>query len=155
MAYNAYFMDRAFELALQSEANGNLPIGALVTDGHMILSEGLNAVMKPTFHPGRHAEINALSNLDDEHIGRLSMLALYTTLEPCLMCLGSVVLHRIKYVFFATHDPNRGANYLLPQIAVKYPTYYLPTMIGPTNEQRGIEFFERANQIYRKVRPAN
>lgn len=154
MEYNQQFMEHAFKLALEAEAKANLPIGALITDGQRIITEGRNGVMSPSFHPGRHAELEALTKLDDQDIARLGELAMYVTLEPCLMCLGSAVLHRIKIIFYATEDPDRGATYLLPQIAERYPKKYLPILRGPMLPERGSILFERAKTIYRTVRPA-
>lgn len=154
MKYDPNLMRRAFELAMESEANGNLPIGALITDGLHVLSEGHNGVLKPTFHPGKHAEIDALSSLRSEDVIRLNELGLYTTLEPCIMCLGSAVLHRVKFIFFAVEDTDRGASYVMPGISVRYPQRYLPTILGPMAPEEGRVLFERATSIYRKVRPA-
>lgn len=154
MKYNPDFMETAFRAAEQSEANGNLPIGAVIADESSVVAVGLNEVMSPTFHPGRHAEINALNQLDDLSISRLSELALYVTLEPCVMCLGSAVLHRVNSIFFACSDPNRGATYLVPQIGLRYPRSYLPNIQGPMMQERGELLFRRADERYRKVRPA-
>jgi tRNA(adenine34) deaminase len=152
--YNPDMMERAFELAAEAEGDGNLPIAALIADGYGVITTGKNGVMSPIFHPGRHAEIAAMSRLEDKDIARLGELALYVTLEPCLMCIGSAVLHRIKTIFFAAHDPDRGATYLMPHIAERYPAKYLPNIVGPTAAQRGDELFEQARRIYRMVRPA-
>jgi tRNA(adenine34) deaminase len=154
MEYDPRFMEAAFRAAEQSEANGNLPIGAVITDGTRVLTTGFNEVMSPSFHPARHAELNALNQLEDVDIARLRELALYVTLEPCIMCLGSAILHRVKSVFFASSDPNRGATYLMPQIALRYPKYHLPVVRGPMMEERGDLLFRRADERYRKVRPA-
>jgi tRNA(adenine34) deaminase len=155
MQYDPRFMEAAFEAAAQSEANGNLPIGAVITDGMKVLAVGLNEVMTPSFHPARHAEIHAFNDLEEAFIPRLAELGLYVTLEPCVMCLGSAVLHRIKAIFFATADPHRGASYLIPHIGLRYPKSYLPTVHGPMMQERGEPLFMRANEKYRKVRPAS
>ena len=53
-----------------------------------------------------------------EHAERVE---LYTTLEPCLMCLGSCVLHRVDRVVYACPDPHGGACALDPE---QLPAWY-------------------------------
>lgn len=147
-------MDVAFDMAIEAENEGNLPIGAIIAMEGEIIARGMNSVMEPYFHPGQHAEMFALKELNALHLNQSKSLHLYTTLEPCLMCLGSIVLHHIGIVYFAAHDPDRGANYLLPAISDKYPKKNLPEMIGPTNPDRGNQFFEKARDLYRTKRPS-
>ena len=54
------FLRRAVQLALEAEAAGNLPVGAVVTLGGRVVAEAGNAVLAPLYHPGRHAETEAL-----------------------------------------------------------------------------------------------
>ena len=54
------FLRRAARLALEAEAGGNLPVGAVVTLGGRAVAEAGNAVLAPVYHPGRHAETEAL-----------------------------------------------------------------------------------------------
>lgn len=105
--------DRALELAAAAEAAGNLPIGAVVASGAEILAEGANAVLVPRFHPGRHAEMEALARVPVEWWPRARELTCFTTLEPCLMCLGALLLHGLGRVVFGAHDPLGGAGRVL------------------------------------------
>ena len=102
-------LNRAVELALAAEASGNLPIGAVIALDGRIVGEGGNGIHAPAFHPGRHAEIQALRAVPSESWSRASELTCYTTLEPCLMCYGALVLHGVGRVFFGAHDPLGGA----------------------------------------------
>lgn len=51
------YLDRAVHLALGAEKQGNLPIGALITLGDIVVAEAANAVFVPAFRPGRYAEL--------------------------------------------------------------------------------------------------
>lgn len=101
--------ERAIELALQAEREGNLPIGCVITRDDTIIAEGRNNIWAPEFAPHRHAEMEALKQLSIEDRMSGAGLALYTTLEPCLMCAGAISLHAIGRVFFGSLDPYGGA----------------------------------------------
>ena len=100
----------ALEEAWASWQTGSLGIGAVIVDGDgAIVSRGRNRIVDTRTEPGvlaativAHAEMNALATL---RVGPVDDLTLYTTLEPCLMCAGSIVFVRIPRVRFAAPDP--------------------------------------------------
>jgi tRNA(Arg) A34 adenosine deaminase TadA len=100
----------ALEEAWASWQTGSLGIGAVIVDGDgTIVSRGRNRIVDTRTEPGvlaatmvAHAEMNALATLP---VGPVDDLTLYTTLEPCLMCAGSIVFVRIPRVRFAAPDP--------------------------------------------------
>jgi tRNA(adenine34) deaminase len=98
------FMRRAIELALAAEAQGNLPIGVVISLGGEIVAQGCNAIFSPVLSASRHAEMEALTALPVELRERGAEMTLYTTLEPCLMCLAAILLHRIGRVVFGSAD---------------------------------------------------
>jgi tRNA(adenine34) deaminase len=110
------FLDRVYELALAAEANGNLPVGALLARGAALVSVGSNCSLAPVIHPGRHAEVEAMRAAPEAIWATPEELTLYTSLEPCLMCFGTIVLHRIGRVVFGATDPLGGALSLLPHL---------------------------------------
>jgi tRNA(Arg) A34 adenosine deaminase TadA len=109
-------LQRAVEIALDAEAAGNLPIGAVIVLDGEVLATGRNRIHSPVAHPGRHAEIEALGGIPEELIGRLPEMTCFTTLEPCLMCFGTLVLHEVGRVVFGAHDPVGGATHLIEQL---------------------------------------
>ena len=117
------FLDRAVELALAAERAGNLPVGALLVLAGEVVAEAAAATFVPQPHPGRHAEVQALARLPAELAVRLPEATCYTTLEPCLMCFGALVVHRIGRVVFGALDPRGGAvglvDSLPPHVAAK------------------------------------
>jgi len=103
------FMERALELAANAEAEGEVPVGALVVLDNEVIGEGWNrpiAVHDPT----AHAEIMAM-RAAAERLGnyRLTGATLYATLEPCPMCAGAMVHARIGRVVYGAPDPIAGA----------------------------------------------
>ena len=103
------FMRRALELARLAQAEGEVPVGAvLVSDGE-IIGEGWNRPIG-SHDPTAHAEIVALraaAAITQNY--RLPGTTLYVTLEPCPMCAGAIVHARVDRVVFATVDPRSGA----------------------------------------------
>jgi tRNA(adenine34) deaminase len=123
---------RALQLALEAEGRGNLPVGAVLTLGGQVVAEAGNAVLQPFYHPGRHAETEALARMPPSLWPRAGELTCYTTLEPCLMCMGALLLHGVGRVVFGSRDALGGAGYLLTQL----PDYYadgagVPEWVGP------------------------
>ena len=126
------FLRRAVRLALEAEAGGNLPVGAVVTLGGRVIAEAGNAVLAPAYHPGRHAETEAIRLVPAELWPRAREMCVYTTLEPCVMCAGALLLHGVGRVVFGALDTLGGAGQLLAHL----PAYYaggagVPLWLGP------------------------
>jgi tRNA(adenine34) deaminase len=101
-------MSRALELARLGGADGEVPIGAVVTLDGEIVGEGYNRPR--TLHdPTAHAEILAIraaaAALGNERLGRCD---LWVTLEPCAMCAGAIAHARIARLYYGAPDPKGG-----------------------------------------------
>ena len=96
------------EARLAAEA-GDVPVGAVVVKGASIIGRGHNQV-EQSKDPTAHAEILALgaaaSALGD---WRLDDCTLYSTLEPCTMCSGAILLGRPGRIVYGATDPRAGA----------------------------------------------
>ncbi|MEW5837240.1 MAG: tRNA adenosine(34) deaminase TadA [Pseudomonadota bacterium] len=102
-------MRHALSLAARAEAEGEVPVGAvLVRDGEVI-GEGWNRPIG-THDPSAHAEMLALRDAA-KRVGnyRLPGSVMYVTLEPCPMCVGAMIHARVARVVFAAHDAKTGA----------------------------------------------
>jgi len=109
-ADDEFWMREALRLAEESQASGEVPVGALVLDSEgSILGRGQNRVIRD-HDPTAHAEIVALRAAGDA-IGnyRLERSTLYVTLEPCAMCAGAMIHARIERLVFGAVDPKAGA----------------------------------------------
>ncbi len=105
----------AFALAWDAFCRGNVPVGCVVVDRQQqIVARGQNAIFDDeTITPLAgtnlaHAEMAALSKLKNrEH--DLGDYSLYTTLEPCPMCFGAIVMTGVRQVRFAARDGLAGS----------------------------------------------
>lgn len=103
------FMRRALALGACAEAEGEVPVGAVLVSGGQVIGEGWNRCIT-LGDPTAHAEIVAL-RAGGQALGnyRLSGATLYVTLEPCAMCAGAMVHARIARLVFGARDPKTGA----------------------------------------------
>ncbi len=108
-ADDAMWMRRALALAERAEAEGEVPIGAVVVQDGSVIGEGWNRPIA-TCDPTAHAEILAL-RAAAARVGnyRLTTACLYVTLEPCPMCAGAMVHARVARVVYGAVDPKAGA----------------------------------------------
>jgi tRNA(adenine34) deaminase len=103
-------MRRAIELAGESAARGEVPVGAVVVsaDGEE-LGCGSNQPIAAN-DPTAHAEIVALRAAGRALANyRVPGVTLYVTVEPCTMCLGAMVHARVEALVFGTREPKSGA----------------------------------------------
>ncbi|ODU74345.1 MAG: tRNA-specific adenosine deaminase [Lysobacterales bacterium 66-474] len=104
------YMRRALELATHArDADGEVPVGAVLVLGGEIVGEGWNRNIVLS-DPSAHAEIGALRDAG-QRLGnhRFPGATLYVTLEPCAMCAMALVHARVARVVFAATDPKTGA----------------------------------------------
>ena len=97
-----FFMRRAIALAEEGmNSNEGGPFGAVVVKDDKIIAEGNNAVTS-TNDPTAHAEVVAIRNACKElNSFQLEDCIIYTSCEPCPMCLGAIYSARPKKVFYA------------------------------------------------------
>lgn len=104
------FMMRAVELArLGMESNDGGPFGCVVVKDGQIVGEGNNAVTS-TNDPTAHAEVVAIRNAC-ANLGtfQLDGCTIYTSCEPCPMCLGAIYWSRPAAIFFAGTQEDAAA----------------------------------------------
>jgi tRNA(Arg) A34 adenosine deaminase TadA len=99
------YMKMAIKIAQQTHSNGGVAIGAILVDSETgnVVSQG-GSMVSVTHDPTAHAEINAIreaaNNLNTDDLFNLT---LYSTLEPCHMCLSAAAWARIPRVFFGAY----------------------------------------------------
>ena len=101
-------MREALLLARRAWDAGEVPVGAVVVRGGVIIGRGYNQPITSN-DPTTHAEIVAIRDAA-QHLKnyRLVDCELYVTLEPCAMCVGAMLHARLKRVVFGTSDPKTG-----------------------------------------------
>ncbi len=150
--YEIKYLERAIEIALHAEQVGNLPIGALIVLNDEVIAEGGSGIIVPHYHPGRHAEVEALRKVPLNAWPRSREMTCYTTLEPCLMCFGTLLLHGVGRVVFGSTDPEGGASAVFDHL----PGYYshggtVPEWIGPVMPEKCDALYQRAKKIFDRL----
>lgn len=103
------FMRRAMALAAKAEAEGEVPVGAVVVHNGVVVGEGWNRLIGQ-HDATAHAEMMALRQAGKKLQNyRLLEAVLYVTLEPCPMCASAMVHSRIGKVIFGAPDYKTGA----------------------------------------------
>ena len=93
------------QLAEQSLASSDVPVGALLLNEGKVIGRGFNTVLRNA-KAGEHAEVNAISDaiagMGMEKFSLLDRrsLVLVSTFEPCLMCAGACINYNIRNVYF-------------------------------------------------------
>lgn len=135
---------RCVDQAWEAYRFGSLPIAAVVTDPDgAILATGRNRLAEPhrasphlpgtpylTGTPLAHAEVNALLELGPDRDP--PQVRLYTTTEPCPLCMGAARMASVAHVVYASRDPWAGCANMAT--GVPYLARRGPTVEGPVPE---------------------
>lgn len=100
------FMQKAIELAIENVHNGGGPFGAVITRNNKIIATGVNRVTAQ-HDPTAHAEVCAIRNACEElNTFDLSGCEIYTSCEPCPMCLGAIYWAHLDKIYYGCnkHD---------------------------------------------------
>lgn len=162
------FMEIALKEAQKSLNNGDFPVGSVLTiDGKLVAKSHNDMHTKNNW--ASHAEaklIQKSSELIRKNAAgkRNPKIVLYATLEPCLMCLGTSVLHHITKIVYACPDPHGGATNIIdpknlsgfykrrwPKIIgglMKNESYDLLTSFLKTRDDK---FSKKSLALYKKI----
>jgi len=132
-------MRRALTLAAEAAAAGEVPVGAVITRGEVIVAEARNA-MRSALDPTAHAEVVAIRRAAT-HLGtaRLDGCVLWVSLEPCAMCAAAVALARLDGLRFAAEDPKGGGVVHGPRIFSQPTCHHRPDVLGGIGETEAAE----------------
>lgn len=98
----------ALRLASEAEAGGDVPIGAVLVTGDVVIEAKNEKELRGD--ATAHAEMLALQQAASElKAWRLPDATMYVTKEPCVMCAGAMVAARIKRLVYGCKDPKGGA----------------------------------------------
>jgi len=151
-----FFMREALVEARIAYAKNEVPIGSvIVLDGEIIArAHNLREALQLT---SSHAEMLAIKDAN-EKIGfwRLDGAVLYTTVEPCMMCAGTIVQARIKTVVYGAKDEKAGCAGTIFNLLEEEQFNHQCEVIGGVleSECRGIlqEFFSELREQKKKDR---
>ncbi|MCD6065313.1 MAG: CMP/dCMP deaminase zinc-binding protein [Bacteroidetes bacterium] len=142
--YNPAFMQRAVELSeLAYKSGKGLPIGCVIVKNGVIVGEGHNEIFSRT-NPTAHGEMVAIEDACKQ-TGDLQLADcdMYTTLEPCPMCLGAIYWAKLRKVYFA--NTSRDAS------AVGFDDSFIFREFGLEPQKRQIPMFNTENTGAMKV----
>ena len=109
------FMSAALHEAAQAGLAGDLPIGAVVVCDGAIVGRGRNRI-RSLSDKLRHAEVEALATSKEVRATQHQDCVIYTTTEPCVMCLGTIIMADIRHVFYGLPDPARGGSDMMAHV---------------------------------------
>ncbi len=150
-------MNAALEEAALAEAEGDVPVGAVVVRKDELVARAHNR-RQAEADPTAHAEILAL-----REAGRilgtwyLEDCELYVTLEPCVMCAGALVWSRIQRVIFGATDPKAGGTVSLYTIPtdkrLNHRLLVTPGILEPQCRERLQRFFRKRRESDKEYLP--
>ena len=104
-----FFMQKAIELSIKNIHKNGGPFGCVIVKNNKIISEGVNGVTQNN-DPTAHAEIVAIRNACKKlNTFDLSGCELYTSCEPCPMCLSAIYWSHIDLVYYGNSRENAAA----------------------------------------------
>jgi tRNA(adenine34) deaminase len=148
-----HYMRQALALAEEALALGEFPIAALVVLGGQVIAQGTTTEQREKRFLG-HAELVALEQADrlDLSYEQRRRVRLFTTLEPCLMCMGAAMSFFLGEMTYALESPGDGAVALVQgweRREEDMPSYQLPKIVGGVLRAESIRLFEQ----YVSMRP--
>ena len=144
----------ALALAVEALEFGEFPIAAIVVLDGQVIGQAAASEQREKRTLG-HAELVALEQADrlGLSLGQRRRARLFTTLEPCLMCMGAAMSFFLGEIHYALESPGDGAVELVKAWERKeddIPGYQLPKISGGLLREESIRLFER----YVSMRPA-
>jgi guanine deaminase len=138
------FLEKAIELSRQGMLSGNGgPFGCIVVLGDKVVGEGSNMVTS-TNDPTAHAEVVAIRNAC-ENLGtyQLTGCEIYTSCEPCPMCLGAIYWARPDRVFYSNTREEAAAiefddDFIYNEINAAMPDRKIPFIYMPHPDAKAV-----------------
>ena len=132
------YMRAALNEAKKCEAEGEVPVGAVIVKDGEIIATGRNR-RETGKNALYHAELEAIDKACKALGGwRLFGCDLYVTLEPCPMCAGAIINSRIKTVYFGAYD-NKAGSFGSVADFNRIPYNHKPEIIGGIMENECAE----------------
>ncbi len=141
-----HFMKRAIELSQKNIDNGTGgPFGAVIVKDNKIIGEGWNKVTSQN-DPTAHAEVEAIrSACKNINNFDLAGAVIYTSCEPCPMCLSAIYWARIEQIFYANTKQDAANiqfddNFIYQEIAKPYSDRKIP--MRQMGREQALKVFE-------------
>ena len=149
-----YIMVKALDQAKKALAAGEFPVGCVMVHQDKILATGYRKGTTGDF-PNEidHAEMIALKRLIDLKVNTdKNRIVLFTTLEPCLMCIGALILSGISEIVYAYEDVMGGGTKCdlteLPPLYKNHRISIVPNILRKESLQLFKAFFQNPENSY-------
>ncbi len=121
MVHDVFFMQEAIGEAKKAQSVDEIPVGVVIVDKHgTIVARAYNQVEQKKSQVA-HAEILALQQLAFmQNDWRLEDYTIYVTLQPCMMCMGALLLSRVHKIVYGAASPVYGVNIEIFEISAAY-----------------------------------
>ena len=150
-----YFMKQALEQAQIAFEHGEVPIGCVIVKDKEILASTWNT-REMTQDATNHAETAAIRCANaKEQSWRLEKTAIFVTVEPCVMCAGSILLSRIEEVYYGCGNKKGGACGSVVDVmdidAINHAPYVEKGVLEEECGKIMSDFFREKREIAKKV----
>lgn len=142
---NDELMRAAIRLSEENVANGGGPFGAVIARGGEIIATGVNRVTASN-DPTAHAEVSAIRRAAQQ-LGTFNLAGceIFTSCEPCPMCLGAIYWARLDRVYYANTKADAKAagfddSFIYDELALPRDRRKLPSV--PMMRNEAIKVFE-------------
>lgn len=123
------FLQAAYQEALNGLNEGGIPIGGVLVHNGQIISRGRNQRVQKG-NPILHGEIDTLSNAGRHNAAFYRECTIYTTLSPCIMCTGAILLYKIPKVVIGENVNFSGEAEFLRSKGVEVTIVNAPELIA-------------------------
>lgn len=108
--------------AIEAALEGNFGVGAVLVHRRRIVQRGHNRVFYPYFRSDMHAEMDVMTKFEDGHrnVETMEGYTLFSSLEPCPMCLGRLITSGVRKVYYAAIDQEGGMANRLAYMPVEW-----------------------------------
>ncbi len=148
-------------LALRGIDHGNFGVGCVLIDVNSnIVVQGHNEVFNPYFRSDKHAEMVVMDKFEDAHrgINKRGGYTLYTSLEPCPMCLIRLITSDINTVLYAASDITGGMVHKMQNVPPLWIELYEGKVFSQANCSQELTnaandiFLINANELLEKIK---
>ena len=151
-------MNIAIEEARTALDNGEFPVGCVIVQGDRVIASGKRTGttgQAGSFSEIEHAEINALKALESAaHDFNPSEAVIFSTMEPCLMCFGAIMIAGIKTIVYAYEDAMGGGTgcdlQTLPELYSQSDLNLIKGIMREESLALFYEFFNKKDNLYWK-----
>ncbi len=153
-----YYMGLALEQAKKAFDKGEFPVGCVIVEAGKVIANGARSGTAPDQHifsETDHAEIRALKQIEaGSRPVTFGNLTLFSTMEPCLMCFGAILLSGINRIVYAYEDPMGGGTKCdlkkLPPLYAKAKIDVIPGVLRQKSLDLFYDFFNKETNLYWK-----